>query len=173
MNFSDAVRSVLSQYATFTGRARRSEYWWFVLFGVLVGVVLTILDAIIGTSALVWIADILLLVPNLSVGARRLHDTDRSGWWQLIGLIPFIGVIVLIVFFCQDSKPGPNRFGDSPKYPLAYGPYGGQPPYPGAPYGQPYPGQPWGQSPYPGQPYGGQPPYPGQPWGQPPYPGQQ
>lgn len=155
MDFSSAVRSVFRQYATFSGRARRSEYWWFALFGALVGVVLSILDAIIGTSALVYIADAVLLVPNLAVGARRLHDTDRSGWWQLIALVPLVGIIVLIVFFCQDGDRGPNRFGNSPKYRMPPGPYGGQP------WAGPYPGQPYSQPPYPGQPYG-QPPYPGQ-----------
>lgn len=126
MSFTAAVRSVLSQYVQFGGRARRSEYWWFVLFSILVGIVAAILDVALGTdsSSSAWSAGLVgtlvnlaLLLPSLAVGVRRLHDTNRSGWWLLIALIPLVGAIVLIVFFVQDSTPGPNRFGPSPKEP--------------------------------------------------------
>jgi uncharacterized membrane protein YhaH (DUF805 family) len=125
MSFTAAVRSVFSQYAQFGGRARRSEYWWFVLFSILVGIVASILDSVLGTDfegsatssgIISLIVNLALLLPSLAVGARRLHDTDRSGWWLLIALIPLIGAIVLIVFFVKDSTQGPNRFGPSPKY---------------------------------------------------------
>jgi uncharacterized membrane protein YhaH (DUF805 family) len=125
MSFTGAIRSVLSQYVGFGGRARRSEYWWFVLFAILVGIVTTLLDAALGTDfegsatssgLLSLIANLVLLLPSLAVAVRRLHDTDRSGWWILIGLIPLIGAIVLLVFFVQDGTPGPNRFGPSPKH---------------------------------------------------------
>jgi uncharacterized membrane protein YhaH (DUF805 family) len=125
MTFTSAVRSVLTQYVGFQGRARRAEYWWFALFSVLVGIATTILDLALGTdfenSALSGgffnlIANLALLLPSLAVAVRRLHDTDRTGWWLLIGLIPLLGAIVLLVFFVQDGTPGQNRFGPSPKY---------------------------------------------------------
>jgi uncharacterized membrane protein YhaH (DUF805 family) len=121
MPFPDAVRSVLTQYVTFTGRARRSEYWWFVLFNVIVSAVAGLLDAIIGGYFFQVIVGLGLLLPALAVGARRLHDIGRSGWWLLIGLVPFVGAILLIVWFCQDSQPGSNEHGPSPKYPAASG----------------------------------------------------
>jgi uncharacterized membrane protein YhaH (DUF805 family) len=119
MSFADAVRTCLNKYVDFTGRARRSEYWWFVLFNVAVSIVASIIDAIIGTRSgnfglIEGLAGLALLLPGLAVGARRLHDTSRSGWWLLIGLIPCIGTIVLIVFFVQDSH-GDNSYGPSPK----------------------------------------------------------
>jgi uncharacterized membrane protein YhaH (DUF805 family) len=119
MSFADAVRTCLNKYADFSGRARRSEYWFFALFNVLVSIVASIIDAIIGTRSgsfglVEAIAGLALLVPGLAAGARRLHDTSRSGWWLLIGLIPIIGAIVLIVFFVQDSHPD-NQYGPSPK----------------------------------------------------------
>jgi uncharacterized membrane protein YhaH (DUF805 family) len=125
MSFTTAIRSVLSQYVGFGERARRSEYWWFVLFTVLVGIVTAILDSVLGTDfegsagangVLSLIANLILLLPSLAVTVRRLHDTDRSGWWILIAVIPLIGAIVLLVFLVQDGTPGPNRFGLSPKY---------------------------------------------------------
>nr|MDT0661353.1 DUF805 domain-containing protein [Micromonospora sp. DSM 115978] len=125
MTFTSAVRSVLTQYVGFQGRARRAEYWWFVLFSLLVGIATSILDSALGTdfenSSLSGgffnlIANLALLLPSLAVAVRRLHDTDRSGWWILIGLIPLLGAIVLLVFFVKDGTPGQNRFGPSPKY---------------------------------------------------------
>lgn len=115
LGFADAVRSVLTQYATFSGRARRAEYWWFVLAYVLAYVVATIVDALVGAPVLEIIVVLGAIVPSLAVSVRRLHDTDRSGWWLLLALIPF-GSIVLLVFTCLDSQPGTNRFGPSPKY---------------------------------------------------------
>lgn len=120
MSFADAVRSVLSQYATFTGRARRSEFWFFVLFTFLVSLVAGIIDQVLNTDnayggLVSTLASLALLVPSLAVGARRLHDTGRSGWLQLLALIPLIGIIVLIVWWCQDSAAGDNAHGPSPK----------------------------------------------------------
>jgi uncharacterized membrane protein YhaH (DUF805 family) len=130
MSFTAAVRSVLSQYAGFDGRARRAEYWWYFLFLFLVGIVTSVLDIALGTefdvavgaNGLVsLIANLALLLPSLAVAVRRLHDTDRSGWWILIGLFPLVGAIVLLVFFVQDGTPGANRFGPSPKHHAAPG----------------------------------------------------
>lgn len=117
----DWFLGALKKYAVFEGRARRREYWFFALFVVLISVVLTIIDAMIGTMTsqgagiLSGLFGLAVLIPSLAVGARRLHDTGRSGWWLLIGLIPFIGAIVLIVFFVLDSQPGTNAYGPNPK----------------------------------------------------------
>ncbi|MBQ0982336.1 MULTISPECIES: DUF805 domain-containing protein [Micromonospora] len=122
MSFIAAVKSVFSQYVGFTGRARRSEYWWFVLFTVIVSIVAAILDSALGltfengtTGFIGLVVNLALLLPTLAVAVRRLHDTDRTGWWVLIGLVPIVGAIVLIVFFVSDSTHGANRFGPSPK----------------------------------------------------------
>jgi uncharacterized membrane protein YhaH (DUF805 family) len=110
----------LRQYVGFTGRARRSEYWWFALFGLIVSIVADLIDAMLGTmsdsnvgvfGAIVGLA---LLLPSIAVAIRRLHDTSRTGWWILIGLIPIVGWIILIVFYVQDSHPD-NEYGSSPK----------------------------------------------------------
>ncbi|MCD9198311.1 DUF805 domain-containing protein [Aeromicrobium wangtongii] len=122
----EAVRSVLSQYANFSGRARRSEYWFFTLAVIIVSFVVGIIDFIIGNSILEWVLIVATIVPSLSVGARRLHDTDRSGWLQLIGIIPIIGWIVLIVFFATDSTPD-NKYGPNPKGADGLAPYGTPP----------------------------------------------
>ena len=112
----------LKKYAVFEGRARRREYWFYVLFWVIIAVVLNVVDRMLGfystemsmgmLGGIFWLAT---LLPSLAVGARRLHDTGRSGWWLLIGLIPIIGMIVLIVFFALDSQPGTNAYGPNPK----------------------------------------------------------
>lgn len=113
---------VLKNYATFSGRARRKEYWMFFLISALISIVLTLLDILLGTYSVEYEAglfsglySLLILIPSIAVVVRRLHDTDRSGWWILISLIPLIGVIVLFVFICLDSQPGTNRFGVNPK----------------------------------------------------------
>lgn len=115
MSFADAIRSVLTKYVTFAGRARRSEFWWFTLFAVILYVVAAIIDAAAGISALAIIVALALFLPSLAVTVRRLHDTGRSGWWILISLIPLVGGLVLLVFECQDSQPGSNNYGPSPK----------------------------------------------------------
>ncbi len=94
------------KYADFNGRATRSEYWWYTLFAFVLGIVLGILNIKILTG-LVGLA---LLVPNIAVGVRRLHDTGRSGWMLLLALIPLIGSLVLIYFFVQESKED-NQYG--------------------------------------------------------------
>lgn len=113
---------VLRKYAVFRGRARRSEFWYFVLFNVIVSIVLSIIDAIIGlrigdanVGILSSIYGLAVLIPTIAVWVRRLHDTGRSGWWYLLILIPLIGIIVLIVFAVQDSQPGDNQYGPNPK----------------------------------------------------------
>lgn len=113
---------VLRQYADFSGRARRMEYWMFTLISVIISVVIAIIDVLLGIGILGWLYVLGVLVPSLAVGARRLHDTGRSGWWQLIGVIPLIGGIVLIVFFALDGERQPNVYGPDPKTALNPGP---------------------------------------------------
>ena len=105
MTFIESIQTCFRKYADFKGRASRSEYWWFTLFVVLVSIAAGLLgDA---ANALVALA---LFLPYLAVSARRLHDTGRSGWWQLVGCIPFIGWLVMIYWCVQDSE-GPNTYG--------------------------------------------------------------
>ena len=113
---------VLKNYATFSGRARRKEYWIFFLFNVLISLGLGVIDVVAGTYSVEYetgffsgLYSLLVLIPGIAVGVRRLHDTNRSGWWILISLIPIIGVLVLFVFMCLDSQLGTNRFGVNPK----------------------------------------------------------
>jgi uncharacterized membrane protein YhaH (DUF805 family) len=112
----------LKKYAVFSGRSRRMEYWYFVLFNIIVGIVLAGIDALLGTFSsasniglLSGIYSLAVLIPSLAVTVRRLHDIDRTGWWILIGLVPLIGGIVLLVFALLDSTPGSNQYGPNPK----------------------------------------------------------
>jgi uncharacterized membrane protein YhaH (DUF805 family) len=108
---------VLKNYAVFSGRARRTEYWMFFLFNAIITIILSILQSIADIdNLLTGIYGLLTILPSLAVGARRLHDSGRSGWWLLLCLIPFIGAIILLIFFCLDSEEGENRFGANPKY---------------------------------------------------------
>ena len=116
MSFGDAVRSGFDHYTKFEGRASRSAFWWWVLFQIIVEFVAAILDYAIFSNLGVFygLTALALLLPSFSVSIRRLHDTDRTGWWLLIYLIPVIGFIVLLVFFLTDSDTGPNRYGPGP-----------------------------------------------------------
>lgn len=123
MTFQDAIRTCLGKYADFQGRARRAEYWWWVLFVILASIAAGIVDSLIGAALTggggglpVFGAAVSLaaFLPSLAVAVRRLHDTDRSGWWYLLVLLPVIGFIVLIIFFVQRGTAGPNRFGPDP-----------------------------------------------------------
>jgi uncharacterized membrane protein YhaH (DUF805 family) len=114
MNFATAVKTCFRNYATFQGRAPRAEYWYFVLFNVIVSVVLNVIDGMIGTQVLSSLYGLAVLLPGIAVATRRLHDTDRSGWWQLLWLVPIIGLIVLLIWFCTRGTQGDNRFGADP-----------------------------------------------------------
>lgn len=129
MGLSEAVKSVFSKYATFEGRASRSEYWFFYLFNILLEIGLyvvgLILGAIVGdaTGALAGMGigyvlfclyALVALIPYISVFVRRMHDIGRSGWWFWIGLIPFVGAIVLLVFLVTGSDRGDNQYGPEP-----------------------------------------------------------
>jgi uncharacterized membrane protein YhaH (DUF805 family) len=105
MTFGDSIKTCFKKYADFNGRASKSEYWWFVLFFVLASVILNMIHPALG-----GLFSLAILVPSIAVAARRLHDIDKSGWMQLIGLIPVLGWIFMIYLLVQDSKE-PNRFG--------------------------------------------------------------
>jgi uncharacterized membrane protein YhaH (DUF805 family) len=116
VGMGEAVRRGFSNYATFNGRANRGEYWWWVLATLLINAGLGIVDRAffgVGTNltALSSLWSLATLIPSLAVGARRLHDIDKSGWWQLIWLIPVVGWILLIVWFAQRGEDRTNRFG--------------------------------------------------------------
>ena len=114
MNFTEAVKTCYAKYATFTGRASRSEYWWFYLFFMLVILALAGLSTISDMFGMVYGVFMLgSLIPSIAVGVRRLHDTDKSGWWILLGLVPFIGLL-LIYFLAIAGTSGDNRFGAEP-----------------------------------------------------------
>lgn len=129
MTFGQSIRTCFSKYVTFSGRASRSEFWWFALFVIVTQIVLSWVDiALFGTvetgpgsiagstntpilSSLFSLATVL---PFLSVIVRRLHDGDRSGWWYWLALIPLVGIIILIVWWATEGTRGPNRYGEDP-----------------------------------------------------------
>jgi uncharacterized membrane protein YhaH (DUF805 family) len=117
MQFQDAIRSGLRNYVTFSGRAARSEFWYWTLFAFLVAAVSGILDFALfpsmGTGPLSGVTSLLLFLPGLAVSVRRLHDLDRTGWWILLTLT-IIGLIVLLIWDCTKGTDGPNRFGPDP-----------------------------------------------------------
>lgn len=116
MSFTEAIQSCFSNYANFNGRARRSEYWYFILFSFIVNVILVLLGRASNVfSYLGSIVTLAMFIPNLAVSIRRLHDIGRSGWYYLISFIPLVGTIIMIVWFCQDSVPGTNMYGMNPK----------------------------------------------------------
>lgn len=107
---------VLKNYVGFSGRARRTEFWMFFLFNVIIGIVLAIIEGIIGLPGVLnGLYELAILLPAIAVSMRRLHDTDRSGWWLLIAFVPLIGGIVLLIFFCLEGTSGQNQYGEDPK----------------------------------------------------------
>jgi uncharacterized membrane protein YhaH (DUF805 family) len=115
MTFTEAIKSGFDHYVKFDGRASRPAFWWWFLFGILVGVGASIIDAALGTHGVLGaLAGLALLLPGLSVSIRRLHDIDHTGWWVLIGVIPIIGFIVLLVFYLREGDAGQNKYGPPP-----------------------------------------------------------
>jgi len=112
---------VIKKYVDFSGRARRKEYWYFVLFNILITIALAIVDGALGLTnreglgPIRGIYTLAVLIPSIAVVVRRLHDTGRSGWYILMGLIPCVGGIILLVFAVEDSEPGENQYGINPK----------------------------------------------------------
>ena len=108
--------AVLKNYATFSGRARRREYWMFQLINILIFIGLWLIGAMVDFVVIIaGLYMLAMLVPSLAVSVRRLHDTGRSGWWILLNLVPFVGGIIVLVFMCLDSAPGDNTYGSNPK----------------------------------------------------------
>jgi uncharacterized membrane protein YhaH (DUF805 family) len=118
MGFTEAITSGFRNYVNFSGRAVRSEFWYWVLFAILASIVAGLIDLALfgaeGSSPINSLVGLALFLPGLAVSVRRLHDLDRSGWWILLGLIPLVGIIILIVWYCQRGTVGVNRFGPDP-----------------------------------------------------------
>jgi uncharacterized membrane protein YhaH (DUF805 family) len=116
MDFQQAVKSCFAKYATFPGRAARSEFWYWQLFLTAAGIAVAIVDAVLGLHGkpLGLIFYLVTLVPTLAVGVRRLHDTGRSAWWLLLWLVPLIGWIVFLVWACTKGSNGYNGYGPDP-----------------------------------------------------------
>lgn len=129
MTFGQSIKTCFSKYVTFSGRAQRSEFWWWVLFVFVADILLSWIDiALFGTievgagsiagltetPVLSGLFGLAVFLPGLAVAVRRLHDLDKSGWWVLIWLIPIIGWIILIVWYATEGTRGPNRFGADP-----------------------------------------------------------
>ena len=100
----DAIKACFSKYATFSGRARRSEYWWFVLANAIIGCIPYV--------NVLW--GLIVFIPSLAVCVRRLHDTGRSGWWILLTFMPLVNLVIIYFYIC-DSQPGANQYGENPK----------------------------------------------------------
>jgi uncharacterized membrane protein YhaH (DUF805 family) len=114
MGFGQAISSGFSNYVNFSDRACRSEYWFWVLFVLIADIVAIAIDAAIGKQIISSLFGLAVLLPGLAVTVRRLHDLDRTGWWIFLGLIPLVGAIILIIWFCSRGTDGPNRFGPDP-----------------------------------------------------------
>lgn len=133
MGFVEAVKSVFGKYATFSGRASRSEFWWWVLFLIILQIAAMILDNIFGTKinydagstlsslkiqGVGWVGALVslaLIIPTLAVSVRRLHDTGKAGWWWLLNLVCCIGGLILFIFYLTPSTPGDNKYGPQPR----------------------------------------------------------
>ena len=103
------------QFADFSGRARRKEYWYFLLFNLIIGTVFGIIDILLYTEVFTTVVALVVLIPGIAVAVRRMHDIGKSGWMLLIALIPIIGAIWLLVLLATDSDPGENQYGTNPK----------------------------------------------------------
>ena len=112
MSLMESVRYCLTNYFKFSGRGSLSEYWWFVLAIVVAAVIGVVVDMFIGHRILEPLVTWGTAIPSTAAGVRRLHDTDRSGWWLLVGVIPLIGWIVMIVFLARSETLGSNRYGE-------------------------------------------------------------
>ncbi len=129
MTFKESVSTCFNKYVTFSGRAQRSELWWFVVFVMAGSAVAGWLDTAIFGQNVMMVGDmsfaytvgvlgtifsLATLLPSIAVYVRRPHDLDKSGWWILIGIIPLVGIIILIVWFASKGTEGDNRFGPDP-----------------------------------------------------------
>lgn len=112
------LKVVRDNYANFQGRARRQEYWMYALINLIIVIILSMFDTLLfssGNNFISGIYSLAVLLPGIAVSVRRLHDTDRSGWWLLLTFIPIVGVIILLIFMCVEGDHVNNRFGSNPK----------------------------------------------------------
>ena len=118
MNFSEAIKSGFNNYVNFNGRAQRSAFWFWVLFAILGSIVAGVLDlAIFGAESYTPLSTLFglgIFLPGLAVSIRRLHDIGRTGWWVLLSLVPIVGIIILIIWNCQQGDAGTNQYGPNP-----------------------------------------------------------
>lgn len=123
VSFPEAVnRAIKDNYCNFNGRASRSEFWWFELFVVILGFIITIANSFLYIAThssvigmvLLYGTNLALLLPSIGLHVRRLHDIGKSGWYIFLSFIPFVGAIILIVWYCKDSQPMPNEYGPVP-----------------------------------------------------------
>ena len=111
---------VLKKYTVFSGRARRKEYWMFFLINLIIALVLGFIEGLAGGPGIIGsLYSLAVLIPGIAVSVRRLHDTDRSGWWLLIAFVPLIGFIVLLLFMVQEGQTRENEYGSDPKKVIA------------------------------------------------------
>ena len=110
VGFGQAISEALKNIVTFHGRASRSAYWWFFLATFIIGLIMGIIAYAAHVQALQYVVEIILGLASLSLAVRRLHDSGRTGWWVLFNIIPIIGTITLIVFYCLPGTPGPNKY---------------------------------------------------------------
>ena len=110
VGFGEAVTEGFRNIFTFRGRASRSAFWWFALGAIIIDIIAAIVGRAAHASVIQYVVDVIVALVSLSLSVRRLHDTNRSGFWWLIGLIPIIGGIVLLVFYCLPGTPGPNKY---------------------------------------------------------------
>jgi uncharacterized membrane protein YhaH (DUF805 family) len=118
MNFGQAITAGFQNYVNFSGRAIRSEFWYWFLFVVLVVIASSVIDAVLFSelelSPISTLAGLALILPGIAISIRRLHDLDRSGWWYLLVFVPLVGGIILLIWNCMRGTVGPNRFGPDP-----------------------------------------------------------
>lgn len=119
VSFTEAISLAFNQYCKFSGRASRSEYWWFALFCLLLGLIINAVGLIAGTQSLTYsgvggAVNLVLLLPSLGLCVRRLHDIGKGGGWIFINFIPLVGWIIFLIWMVKDSEPGDNRFGPMP-----------------------------------------------------------
>src|SRR5262249_55622094 len=119
MNFFEAIGSGFHNYVNFSGRAPRSEYWYWTLFAILLVLAAVLIDASIANEQIIFtvIAELILALPGLAGSVRRLHDLDKSGWFVLLAFVPLVGSIILLIWFCMRGTAGSNRFGHDPLKP--------------------------------------------------------
>jgi uncharacterized membrane protein YhaH (DUF805 family) len=119
MGFGQAISAGFSNYVNFSGRASRSEYWYWILFIIIADIVAGIIDSVLGIQIVTGLFGLVTIIPNIAIAIRRLHDLDRTGWWILLGFIPLIGWIILLIWYVTKGTDGPNRFGPDPLATLA------------------------------------------------------